>query len=100
MASFDKKFIERFVYDKLWEVGLNAEVREIVEDILLGGMQKVGVAVRGYCISCGDLKIVFNCSAFSREYVMNICNNIVNKYNGELSKRESVKKRQLKMEGF
>jgi len=101
IVSFDKKFIERFIYDKLWEVGLNASIIEIVHDILLAGCQKVGTAVDGYCITCGNLKIKFNCSTFSREYVFNLCNNIVNRYNNELNERDnSVKKKQLKMEGF
>ena len=101
LVSFDEKFIERFIYDKLWDVGLIANVIEIVHDICLCGGEKVGTVVDGYYITCGNLKIRFNCSVFSREYVMNICNNIVNRYNNELNERDNnIKNKQLKMEGF
>lgn len=102
IAKFDRMFIERFIYDKLWEEGIEASILEETEDIkLIDGVTKVGEYVDSYCIVCGDLSIKFNCTAFSRAYIFDFCNNIVNRYNKELiESRENVMKRQLKMEGF
>ena len=101
IVQFDEEFIKKFIYDKLWEIGTDANIAEVVEDIKLGGVQKIGSAIRGYYITCGNLRILFNCSTFSKEYVKNLCNYVVNKYNNELNEKNSVvKKRQLIMEGF
>ena len=101
MASFDEKFISRFIYDKLWEFGENAIIIEKTHDIKLIGGHKVGDAVDGYLINCGNLNIMFYCTAFNQKYVLNFCSNIVDRYNKELREsEENCKKRQLKMEGF
>ena len=49
---------------------------------------------------CGNLEIRFKCSVFTKKYIEQFCNDIVNKYNGELEQLKCCKKRQLKMEGF
>ena len=100
ILPFDKNFLQRFIYDKLWEIGLNAQVIETFHDIKLADGTLVNRLVDGYCIICGDMTIKFNCSVSSSEYIVDICNEIVNRYNGELSDIENAKKRQLKMEGF
>lgn len=101
IVSFDKKFLARFVYDKLWEQGVRASIVEATHDIKVGGVTKIGEATDGYYIVSGNFEILFNCSTFSRAYVYDFCNSIVNRYNKELNKIDnSVKKRQLKMEGF
>lgn len=101
LVSFEEDFIKRFIYDKLWESGVEASITCETEDIKVGGTFKIGTYVKGYLIRCGDLEIMFNCSTFSREYVYNLCNNIVSKYNRELIDNDKkIKKRQLKMEGF
>ena len=72
------------------------DVNEPVDEVLL----KSACCRRSY-ITCGNLRILFNCSTFSKEYVKNLCNYVVNKYNNELNEKNSVvKKRQLIMEGF
>jgi len=102
MLSFEEKFIQRFIYDKLWEIGRDAFISEDTGDIKVGGDTKIGTYVKSYIITCGDLFIRFNVSAFSRSYVFDLCNEIVNKYNEELVMMDNneVMKRQLKMEGF
>lgn len=100
LLPFDKEFIERFVYDKLWEVGLSASVVVNKSDIKLHDGTVISKVVDGYSIACGDVMIKFNCSTFSIEYVLNFCYEIINRYNGELRNIEKIKKRQLKMEGF
>lgn len=102
MAPFDERFIQRFIYDKLWEVGRDAFVTDETGDIKLKDGTKIGTYVKRYIITCGDLFIRFNASAFSRSYVLNLCNKIVDRYNNELTMVDNneVMKRQLKMEGF
>lgn len=100
IAGFDKKFIERFIYDKLWEYGDVASIVERTRDVIVGGDTKLGECIDSYDIVCGDLVIKFNCTDFSKSYVFNLCNNIVNRYNCELLEVTNYKKRQLKMEGF
>lgn len=100
VANFDKIFIERFIYEKLWEYGKIANITEETHDIKVGGIYKIGKCIDSYNIVCGDLVIKFNCTTFSQNYVFNLCNSIVNRYNNELLDVEDYKKRQLIMEGF
>lgn len=101
ILGFDRAFIERFINDKLWECGEVATICEKRKEVkLIDGRTVVGAYTDAYCIMCGNLEIRFKCSAFSRKYIEQFCNDIVNKYNGELEKLNSCKKRQLKMEGF
>ena len=104
IAGFDKKFIERFIYDKLYESRCNATIVEETNDIKLIDGTKIDSYTKCYNIICGNLEIRFNCSAFTRDFVFEFCNEIVNEYNSELDKinkqRNECKKRQLKMEGF
>lgn len=100
ILHFDKMFISRFIYDKLWEQRVPAKViANVREDKTYNGMSTMNI-LEGYGIVCGDLRINFNCSRACDEYVITICNNIVNRYNSELEKINKVKKRQLVMEGF
>ena len=100
IASFDKKFLERFIYDKLWEYGKLANLTEETHDIKVGGITKIGKCIDSYNIICGDLVIKFNCTTFSKKYVFELISGIVNRYNSELKEVNKYKKRQLKMEGF
>lgn len=100
IASFDRKFIERFIYEKLWEYGKVAYIIEDIRDIRIANGDKVGKCINSYNIICGDLIIKFNCTEFSRKCVFDLCNNIVNRYNSELLEVNSYNKKQLKMEGF
>lgn len=101
IVNFDNKFIERFVFDKLWEVGCPAIIIENTREVKLANNVIVGSYVSSYCINCGNLSIEFNCTTFSKDYVFNFCNDIVTRYNKESSERDNkVKKKQLKMEGF
>lgn len=101
IASFDKMFIEKFIYDKLWEKGEYASISEVIRDIKLIDGTKVSECVDSYNIICGDLIIKFDCSLFNRVYILDFCNSIVDRYNKDLSECENVvKKKQLKMEGF
>lgn len=104
IVGFDKKFIERFIYDKLWEFGCEAILVEETKPIKLAGGIVIGNSIKAYSIVCGNLEIRFDCSTFTRDYVCSFCNDIVNKYNDELDKEllqiNRYKKRQLKMEGF
>lgn len=100
IVPFDKIFIERFIYDKLWEIGKVADIIEDTRDIKVANGDKVGKCINSYNVICGDLIIKFNCTEFSRKYVFDLCNNIVGRYNSELLEVDNYKKKQLKMEGF
>lgn len=100
IAYFDKLFIERFIMDKLWEVGKDACIFVHEKDIKLLGGEKVGRYVDAYYILCGDLSIKFTCGVFNKDYIFSLCSEIVNKYNEELTINNSMMKRQLKMEEF
>ena len=100
IVAFDYKFITRFVYDKLWEIGKEAILVTETENINLADGTKVGESIQAYCIICDNLIIRFNCSVFTKNYVLNICNKLLDRYNSELNEIEKVKKRQLKLEGF
>lgn len=101
ILGFDRMFLERFVYDKLWESGYRAIIYEKKKDIkLVDGITVVGSYVDAYYIICGDFKIKFKCSGFTKEYVESFCKGLVNRYNSEFEEKQSFKKRQLKMEGF
>lgn len=100
IAGFDRKFIEKFISDKLLQVGSEAMIFEETNDIKLAGDTKIGSYTKSCCIICGDLCIRFHCSAISKNYILDFCTNIVNKYNNELIEISRYKKRQLKMEGF
>lgn len=104
IVGFDKKFIERFIYDKLWEFGCEATVVEETNPIKLAGGTVIGNSIKAYSIVSGNLSIRFECSTFTKDYVCSFCNEIVDKYNSKLEKDilqiDSYKKRQLKMEGF
>ena len=66
IVYFDKKFIERFIYDKLWEYRKVADIIEETRDIKVANGDKVGECINSYNIICGDLIIKFNCTEFSR----------------------------------
>jgi len=104
IVGFDKKFIERFIYDRLWEFGCKAILVEETKPIKLVGGIVIGNSIKAYSVVCGNLEIRFECSVFTKDYVCSFCNGIVDKYNNELDKEllqiNSYKKRQLKMEGF
>lgn len=100
IAVFDKNFIDRFIYEKLWEYGSVASITEETHDIMVGGITKIGKCIDSYNIICGDLVIKFNCTTFSKKYVFELISGIVNRYNSELKEVNKYKKRQLKMEGF
>ena len=100
LAGFDKSFIEGFIYDKLWEYGSVASITEETHDINDHRTTKTRKCIDSYNIVCGDLVIRFNCSSYSQNYVFNLCDNIVNRYNNELKEIYECKKKQLKMEGF
>lgn len=94
ISVFDEKFIEKFIYDKLWDIGLPANLEEKTHSI------NNSLITDGYYIRCKDLTIIFNCNYQNQEYVYKLCNEIINKYNNELMENEKIMKKQLKMEGF
>lgn len=100
LVNFDKLFIERFILDKLWEVGKEACIFIKEKDIKLKGGEKVGGYVDAYYILCGDLSIRFSCSVLNRDYIFTLCSEIINRYNNELNVNNDIKRKQLKMEGF
>ena len=100
IVDFDRKFIIRFIYDKLWEYREYAKIIEVTNDININGFIKKGEFIKSYNIICGDLVIKFNCNTFNKEYVFDLINIVVDKYNSELLEIDKIKKRQLKMEGF
>lgn len=100
LVSFEKKFIEKFIYDKLNESSKEAYIYEETEDILVGGTAKVGISSKAICICSENMIIRFLCTAFTRKYIQELCNEIVNNYNKEIVMNDKLKKKQLKMEGF
>ena len=92
--------IEKFIYDKLYEGSKEAHIYEETDDILVGGTAKVGISSKAICIYSENMLIRFTCSIFTRKYIYDLCNEIVNNYNKEIVMNDKLKKKQLKMEGF
>lgn len=93
VIDFDKNFIERFMYDKLWDIGVLANLEDSNNNLM-------DCFIGKYYITCRELVIIFNYDYKNKEYVYNLCSKVINKYNGELIENDKINKKQLKMEEF
>ena len=84
--SFDDKFLKEFLFEKLYEQGYNAYLKESF--IINNDIGYIGL---GWYILCGNLKIKVD------EKIVPFVMEIIKKYNLEIN---DIKKKQLKLEGF
>lgn len=91
LLDYERKFVEDFLYNKLWQVGMKA-IYEYVFD------EDIGKFI-GYDVRCGYLKIFIPFDEDKLECLFIL--KIINNYNNQIDKINSdVKRKQLKMEGF
>lgn len=91
LLDYEKKFVEDFLYNKLWKIGMKATYKDVFDEDTGKFM--------GYDVSCGNLKIFIPFDGDKLECLFIL--NVINNYNNQLDEINSdVKKRQLKMEGF
>lgn len=92
LLDYERKFVEDFLYNKLWQVGMKATYKYVFDE-------DTGKFI-GYDVRCGDLKIFIPFDEDKLECLFIILM-IINNYNNQLDEINSdVKRRQLKMEGF
>lgn len=91
LLDYERKFVEDFLYNKLWQVGIKATYKYVFDE-------DTGKFI-GYNVKCGDIRIFtpFDEDKLQCLFLLNIINN----YNNQLDKiNNDIKKRQLKLEGF
>jgi len=87
LANFEKKFLADLIEEKLYESGEKANLERKIVDY-----EETGTIDFGYFLTCGNLIM-----RLREQIIVNEVTEVVNKYNKE---RETVKKMQLKLEGF
>lgn len=91
LLDYERKFVEDFLYNKLWQVGMKAIYKYVFDE-------DTGKFI-GYYVRCGYLKIFIPFDEDKSECLFIL--KIIDNYNNQIDKINSdVKRKQLKMEGF